>query len=612
MRLHRTLACSRLLSMRKLLIALFLLLTYGSFDPTQTQTREGGSQLGNQVGSEATQPGPAVTPTPSPTPSPIPSATPSPSPADKPWWLEVSSVKWGDREASGPLIFVLIVFVLIMISSVLAIKKLREGALDFSKKRKVALSALGIFLLLGAVSIFLAGIVLGSRNTSSPVPIPIPTPTTTPPITAPTESPTAEPTAEPTAAPSPSPNPSPSPLTRLPSPNAERPSTPLPLSLSVEDVSVAGRNETDKLAGLGNTLIIRVTNLREELKNQQAFSSERPRIDTRNYVLFLDGMEISKLYPIAIDPEASALHFKLNRTPESKDVWAHLLAGRITSTQQTKASVGLEGMSPIPNGQNFSLRIYSTGWMLFWLISNLFVVFICTWLGSRTTIFREPAYGLHDRQWGPYSLARLQLAWWTFIMIESFFFIAILSGDFEPITTSSAILLGISMATALCSAMIDAYTRVSAEKMLVKFESQQAELVQDVDQLEKTITLRKESQADDNARPGEATHDSELELTAKRAQLERVKQQATDTAYALRPRRSKGLLHDILSGSNGPGLANLQLVLWTIFLGVVFITMVWRKWAMPEFDGALLLLLGLCAATYLSFKILEKFTPPRV
>src|SRR6185436_14575335 len=128
-----------------LLIALFLLLTYGSFDPTQTQTREGGSQLGNQVGSEATQPGPAVTPTPSPTPtqSPIPSATPSPSPADKPWWLEVSSVKWGDREASGPLIFVLIVFVLIMISSVLAIKKLREGALDFSKKRKVALSALG-------------------------------------------------------------------------------------------------------------------------------------------------------------------------------------------------------------------------------------------------------------------------------------------------------------------------------------------------------------------------------------------------------------------------------------------------------------------------------------
>src|SRR5207247_5177491 len=56
----------------------------------------------------------------------------------------------------------------------------------------------------------------------------------------------------------------------------------------------------------------------------------------------------------------------------------------------------------------------------------------------------------------PYSLARTQAAWWFFIVIASYFFIGIITGDFITTITPGVLgLLGISGGTAIGSAIVD-------------------------------------------------------------------------------------------------------------------------------------------------------------
>jgi hypothetical protein len=47
------------------------------------------------------------------------------------------------------------------------------------------------------------------------------------------------------------------------------------------------------------------------------------------------------------------------------------------------------------------------------------------------------------------------------------------------------------------------------------------------------------------------------------------------------------------------------MVSWTIVLGIIFISSVYRNLAMPEFSGTLLTLMGISSGTYLGFKIPE-------
>lgn len=66
---------------------------------------------------------------------------------------------------------------------------------------------------------------------------------------------------------------------------------------------------------------------------------------------------------------------------------------------------------------------------------------------------------------------------------------------------------------------------------------------------------------------------------------------------------SRDFLTDILSDDDGIGLHRLQMVAWTVLLGVIFITNVVKTLALPDIDAQLLGLMGVTSATYLGFKI---------
>jgi hypothetical protein len=100
------------------------------------------------------------------------------------------------------------------------------------------------------------------------------------------------------------------------------------------------------------------------------------------------------------------------------------------------------------------------------------------------------------------------------------------------------------------------------------------------------------------------------ELATRRAELEAVKRQLADAKSSAERPTTDGFLSDVLSDINGPTFHRLQIVVWTVVLGLIFILSVWRKLAMPEFSETLLALMGISAGTYIGFKIPERQTAP--
>ncbi len=70
---------------------------------------------------------------------------------------------------------------------------------------------------------------------------------------------------------------------------------------------------------------------------------------------------------------------------------------------------------------------------------------------------------------------------------------------------------------------------------------------------------------------------------------------------------NQGFLNDILTDRKGvTGFYRIQMVAWTIILGVIYIFSVWSTLAMPTFSDTLLALQGLSAGTYLGFKFPDR------
>ena len=55
-------------------------------------------------------------------------------------------------------------------------------------------------------------------------------------------------------------------------------------------------------------------------------------------------------------------------------------------------------------------------------------------------------------------------------------------------------------------------------------------------------------------------------------------------------------------------LHRLQITLWTLALGALFVWEIWNQLVMPAFGTELLTLMGISSGTYLGFKIPERQT----
>lgn len=345
----------------------------------------------------------------------------------------------------------------------------------------------------------------------------------------------------------------------------------------------------------------------------------------RNLVLYINGRPLGDLPVVAIadhpkEPDTKLVQFDLRRTEKSRDVWTALLGYPLSDGGKRKLAVtiGLENKPPLPVATNvdlLTLNVVPVGPFAFWLVVFAALLYVFVSMARKSDLLRDPGtVSVGERR--TFSLARVQAAWWTFLILASYLLVGIVTGDFATsVTGTSAILLGLAAATTAGAAAIDSTRLGEIEKAKAKLaEAETADPAPDAAKLQSELETAKQA-LDSSVRatpPNEAeiaqrrqaVNDAEARLAAALARLAVIvdlKKQLKELQPA-----SEGFLKDILSDSSGVAFHRFQVLAWAVVLGIVFVWAVYKNLAMPQWDDSLLALLGISSGTYLGLKLPEQ------
>ena len=367
--------------------------------------------------------------------------------------------------------------------------------------------------------------------------------------------------------------------------NARRHIRNAPCGASPAVTGVAGANSDPQQVYLGDWVLVSVCHLDELEKKSEA--AQQP------ITLFIEGIDTEN-EPSGMDLESGTLTFILDRNPKNKKTWSQFLYDPLFDPySRMRVSVGLHGDRPLPRaeGANLTLqlkKLYVDSWTYLWLALLLAVAILLLVTARRTDILRDdPSVG-GMRQ--PYSLARSQMAWWFFLVLLAYVYIWLVTGDRDSIPPSLLGLLGISAATALAAVAVTHGSRQATQQKWIE------EGIGRVDVALQRIVVDLNETTDAMLRANLEKKRAELE--AQRAKL--VLECASVAAVA----KSSGFWKDIVTDDRGVvALDRLQVVVWTIVLGGVFLTSVIWDLTMPELNATLLALMGISSGTYIGFKL---------
>jgi hypothetical protein len=253
---------------------------------------------------------------------------------------------------------------------------------------------------------------------------------------------------------------------------------------------------------------------------------------------------------------------------------------------------------------NLNLIIYRRKWALVSLIGLLLVFLLFLKYGRKDLLRDSGPPNPPPGKLKPYSLAKVQVAWWFFLIMGCFLLIYMITGQFT-VSEQALILMGIGTGTALGSAMIDANKRSNSDSELNTLKPERDKLKVEVDELTASVdTLTKK--ASRTTQEDELLKSNKIELAEKLAKLKVTDAKIVDAAAGLEKPVSEGFVKDLLTDSNGVGFHRFQMIAWTLILGLLFLAGVYKDLAMPEFSTTMLALMGISAGTYLGFKIPEK------
>lgn len=183
-----------------------------------------------------------------------------------------------------------------------------------------------------------------------------------------------------------------------------------------------------------------------------------------NVQFLLNGLDTG-LRPLGCDPGNNTLVFRFAQRDAQGNVdaaWSAIL-GNPWNTSKSNFVRDFQLTLSKPDAAGVMQSIYSQTKQLTivrkeWLIVGFFLIALAwiglTLAGKRSGMLRDSnstASGI-DR---PYSLARVQMAWWFALVISAYVFLWVLTDDWAPINSSILALIGISSATGLTAAGID-------------------------------------------------------------------------------------------------------------------------------------------------------------
>lgn len=372
-------------------------------------------------------------------------------------------------------------------------------------------------------------------------------------------------------------------------------STPQPVAMALWCVQ-------ERETGLGRPLHVRVTNLRDAITKDKK--------DPAEFVLYLNGRPLWNVHGTLVDPQTNTLEFLVARADTSREAWT-LLLGKPKAFLRPNIRVGVAyGTDPqldvAPGAMPPVVTlIVMGGWRVVFgllILGGLLVSFwLLAWKSDiiRDSVPPKPPPGARK----PYSLGRLQMAVWFFLILAAFVFLWTITGSVETLNTQALMLMGIGTATALGAAAVDLAKRTAAEESLTSIVPQRARLAEEVGQL--TTQVQAAAAAQPPADPA-AKSLLAVALAEKTALLTRLDAQIADAKAMESQPVSQKAWKDLLTDANGISFHRFQMLAWTIVLGFVFVVGVYESLAMPEFNATLLAVMGIASGTYLGFKIPEK------
>jgi len=315
--------------------------------------------------------------------------------------------------------------------------------------------------------------------------------------------------------------------------------------------------------------------------------------DPGKLIPYINGLGLHGNYPDEVHAAKNHLHYHLRITPENKDTWVDLLGAATRLQRPVTFSVGLEKQSPFDtvydNSTLISLVVVDRYYGAIALVVVFVTLIVFVRLARTTNLIREPASETDDGRLRPYSLGRTQMAFWFLLVCISYVVIWLITGALDTITSSLLGLMGISAGTALGEAMIDADTRDTRADRIMALTAQKQAIDQGLSD------LQSQPSGGDPQRLEEA-----------RTRQFQIGQQLAKLTASGPPAGSRGFIRDILSGGAYYSLHRFQIGVWTIVLGIMFLSSVYNSLTMPDFSATLLGLMGISSGTYIGFKFPEK------
>jgi hypothetical protein len=338
--------------------------------------------------------------------------------------------------------------------------------------------------------------------------------------------------------------------------------------------------------------------------------------DFSKVILYIDGVAVKFKNHKPGLTQNNTLLFDLQRDEENKEAWATILGrkgdnpGDDFCRRSVEVTVGIENEPPIQTEvKQLPLVRVDESWVNPFLATGLAFLILFLVLAVKSDIIRDTGDQPGNTQRKMYSLARTQMALWTFFVIIAYVFIWMVTSDISSLTPGIIGLMGISAVTGLGSAAIDSSKKSeNNNKRQVQSDAKTSCMI-DAEKLNAEISslMTTINTAPSPINPEEqkiTLSTKQAELAAKKKDIEDAEKIIQVLDKKLTPQPSTGnFFKDILNDDNGVSLHRFQILIWTVVLIFIFIGRVIDTLTMPEFDTTLLALMGISGATYIGFKL---------
>ena len=231
--------------------------------------------------------------------------------------------------------------------------------------------------------------------------------------------------------------------------HARRRLRPAPCDGGPAVAAVSGVNSNQYQVYVSDWVVLSVCNAADLLKTADA--AQKP------ITLYAEGIDTGNEL-MGVDAQSGAMTFIIDRNVANREFWRPFLYDPLFDPEvEMHLSAGLKGERPLPRVPNANTIVHVRKVYVDWtsgiFLATLLIFTIVLFYAARHTDMLRTGPAV-DRVRQPYSLGRTQMAWWFFLVVISYTYIWLITGDQDTIPTSVLGLMGISSATALAAVFI--------------------------------------------------------------------------------------------------------------------------------------------------------------